>query len=179
MKLVIGYATNEGQTRKIAQYVADRCVDLGHSIEMMGLSDAGSVDLARFDGAILGGSLHAGHYQKVLSEFAAQHVAALDAIPTLMISVSLAASGHDSEEWRTLDTILDDFQNATEWTPGEVVQVAGAYKPSEYDVFRRFIMRRIIANKDPDLDLDWDKEFTDWEALDAVISAWVARIAPE
>ncbi|SHH82590.1 flavodoxin domain-containing protein [Marivita hallyeonensis] len=179
MKLFIGYATNEGQTRKIAQYVADRCVDLGHSVEMMGLTDAGSVDLARFDGAVLGGSVHAGHYQRVLSDFAADHVMALDAIPTLMISVSLAASGHEAEDWRALDKILADFKDATQWTPGEVAQVAGAYKPSEYDVFRRFIMRRIIKAKDPEVDPDWDAEFTDWEALDATVTAWLQRIEPE
>jgi menaquinone-dependent protoporphyrinogen oxidase len=177
MKLFIGYATNEGQTRKIAQHIADRCVDQGHAVELMGLADATTIMLSRFDAAILGGSLHAGHYQKVLSEFAADHATALDALPTLLISVSLAAAGHDAEDWRTLDAILADFQDATSWIPGQVAQVAGAYKPSDYDVFRRFIMRRIIAQKDPEADLDWDKEYTDWDSLNDVIDTWLAGLA--
>lgn len=173
MKLFIGYATSEGQTRKIAQHIADRCIDLGHSVEVMGLGDATTLDLSRFDAAVLGGSVHAGHYQKVLSEFAAGHALALNTMPSLMISVSLAAAGHDAEDWRGLDNILADFQEATGWTPGEVAQVAGAYMPSQYDIFRRFIMRRIIANKEPDTDPDWDKEFTDWEALDELLDEWL------
>jgi menaquinone-dependent protoporphyrinogen oxidase len=97
-------------------------------------------------------------------------------MPSLLLSVSLAAAGHDAEDWRGLETILSDFAQATGWTPAEVVQVAGAYEPSKYDVFRRFVMRRIIAAKDPETDLDWDKEYTDWDALNAQIDAWVAKI---
>lgn len=176
MKLFIGYATSEGQTRKIARHIADRVVDAGHAVELVPLADAADVDLTRFDGALLGGSLHAGQYQKVLSEFAADHVTALAAMPTLFLSVSLAAAGHDAEDWRGLDKILADFQDATGWVPGQVAQVAGAYMPSEYDVFRRFVMRRIIAAKDPDADLDWDHEYTDWDALDALVDGWVETL---
>ena len=120
--------------------------------------------------------MHAGHYQTVLSEFANDHSVALSTRPSMLISVSLAAAGHDAEDWRGLDAILRDFQDATGWTPNEVAQVAGAYKPSDYDVFRRFIMRRIIAKKDPQADLDWDREYTDWAALDEVIDAWLAKL---
>ncbi|MCK0148978.1 protoporphyrinogen oxidase [Marivita sp. S6314] len=173
MKLFIGYASTEGQTRKIARHIADRCVDKGHSVELMALDDAAQVDLSRFDAVMLGGSLHAGHYQTVLSEFATDHALALEHCPSMLLSVSLAAAGHDAEDWRGLEAILSDFQEATRWTPGQVVQVAGAYKPSDYDVFRRFIMRRIIAAKDPEADLDWDKEYTDWEALDRTVDVWL------
>lgn len=173
MKLFIGYATTEGQTRKIARHVADRLVDMGHSVELAPVGDAGPVDLGRFDGVILAGSLHVGQYQKALSEFAAEQAEALNAMPSLLLSVSLAAAGRDAEEWRSLGTILSDFTEATGWTPGQVAQVAGAYTPSRYDVFRRFAMRRIIARKDPEADLDWDKEYTDWEALEATLSEWV------
>jgi menaquinone-dependent protoporphyrinogen oxidase len=53
-----------------------------------------------------------------------------------------------------------------------VEQVAGAYLPSKYDFFRRFIMRRIIAAKDPQADLDADKEYTDWTAPDTLIDGF-------
>lgn len=172
MKLFIGYASSEGQTRKIARHIADRLVDQGHSVELSALGEAGPVDLARFDRAVLGGSLHAGQYQRVLSEFAADHAEALNTMPTLMLSVSLAAAGHDAEDWRGLDHILSDFTKATGWTPGKVVQVAGAYTPAQYDVFRRFIMRRIIAAKDPEADPGHAIEYTDWDALDAKMDAW-------
>ncbi|ANT62857.1 hypothetical protein AYJ57_20420 (plasmid) [Salipiger sp. CCB-MM3] len=69
---------------------------------------------------------------------------------------------------------MDDFSDATGWKPGHTEQIAGAYRPHEYDLFRRFVMRRIIAMKDPEAHLDSDKEYTDWAALDRLVDAWLA-----
>ncbi len=169
MTVLIAYATGEGQTRKIARRVADRIADHGHAVELLPLADADDIDFNRFDRVILAASIHMGHFQRALSDFAASHAKRLHEKPALMLSVSLAAAGHDAEDWKAVEHILQDLKAATGWTPGQVEQVAGAYMPSKYDFFRRFIMRRIIAAKDPDADLDADKEYTDWKALDTLI----------
>lgn len=156
MKVLVAYATSEGQTRLIARQVADRIVDAKHTVELLELSDANEIDLDRFDGAILAASLHMGHYQRTLTDFAAKQANDLKRKPTLFLSVSLAAAGHEAEDWRALDRILVDFTKATAWTPNRVEQVAGAYLPSKYDIFRRFLMRRIIASKHTGIDLDAD-----------------------
>jgi len=100
-------------------------------------------------------------------------------LPSLFLSVSLAAAGHDSEDWRGLHRILEDFEEATRWTPRRVEQIAGAYLPSKYDVVRRFIMRRIVAARKLEADLDADKEYTDWHALNALIGDWLTSIGLE
>lgn len=69
---------------------------------------------------------------------------------------------------------MTDLIEATGWSPGQVAHVAGAYQPSKYDLVTRFIMRRIIAEKDPDADLGADGEYTDWTALGALVDAWTA-----
>lgn len=176
MKIMIAYASTEGQTRKIAQNVADHVVDNGHSVELLELSDATHIDLGRFGGAILAGSIHAGQYQKSLTNFAAERSDDLAGIPTLLLSVSLAAAGHDAEDWKGLDKIRDEFIEATHWKPNRIEQVAGAYRPSDYDMFRRFIMRRIIATKDPDADLNADREYTDWSSLLKTVDDWLAEL---
>lgn len=174
MKLFVGYATQEGQSRKIAQWIADHLFDAGHGVQVMALEHAGDLDLKRFERCILVGPVHAGRYPQPLATFAADHAEDLASLRTLFVSVSLAAAGHDAEEWRSLDRIVADLCEATEWTPSAVAQVAGAYKPSEYDLFTRFIMRRIIAEKDAEADLGADREYTDWAALGTAIDAWVA-----
>ncbi len=178
MTVLIAYATTEGQTRKIARHVANRIADGGRAVELLGLADADDIDLARFDRVILAASVHAGNYQQNLSDFAAKHAGQLHKKPTLFLSVSLAAAGHDAEDWRGLDRILKDFEEATGWIPGRIEQVAGAYRPSQYDIFRRFIMRRIVAARDPDADLDADMEYTDWQALDTVTDDWLKVTGP-
>lgn len=178
MKILIAYATSEGQTRKICRFAADWCADAGHSVELLPLADAGDVDLARFDGAILAASVHVGHYQRALADFCETRAGALSGLPTLFLSVSLAAAGHNAEDWKALEKILAEFTEATGWTPGRVEQVAGAYKPSDYDVFRRFVMRRILAVKDPEADPSKDIEYTDWPALEALLAEWTRGLAP-
>ncbi|WP_397541464.1 flavodoxin domain-containing protein [Roseovarius salis] len=173
MKLLVGYATSEGQTRRIARHVADRLAGGGNVVELLNLSEAEDIELDRFDRVIIAASLHVGHYQRCVSEFAAARAETLNRMPTLFLSVSLAAAGHEADDWKALDRILAEFTEATGWTPGRVAQVAGAYAPSRYDVFRRFIMRRIIAAKDPGADPDADHEYTDWAALDAALDDWL------
>lgn len=175
MKLLIAYASTEGQTRKIARHVADRLAGAGHSVELLGLKDAEGIDLHRFDRVILAASVHAGNYQSELSRFVEAQVAALNGRKCLFLSVSLAAAGHEAEDWRGLEHILRDFLDATGWEPDRVAQIAGAYKPSEYDIFRRFVMKRILATKDPEADPDTDREYTDWPALDALVDGWIAH----
>lgn len=174
MRVLVGYATTEGQTRRIARHVADRIADGGHAVELLGLADAADIDLRRFDRVIVAASVHVGHYQRPVAEFAASQAERLREKPTLFLSVSLAAAGHEAEDWRGLDRILEDFVDATGWRPGRVQQVAGAYRPAAYDVLRRFVMRRIVAARDPEADPDEDREYTDWQALDTSIDDWLA-----
>ncbi|SLN72538.1 Protoporphyrinogen IX dehydrogenase [menaquinone] [Roseivivax jejudonensis] len=173
MKILVGYGTGEGHTRRIARHVADLTVAEGHSVELLNLADAEGLDLARFDRALLAASVHVNHYQRALGTFAAREASRLNAMPTLFLSVSLAAAGHDDEDWKGLERILADLEAATGWTPGRVSQIAGAFRPERYDVFRRFVMRRIIAVKDPKADLDAGKDYTDWPALDALVHDWL------
>lgn len=176
MKILVTYATSEGHTRKIARWIADRVYALDHSVELLSLVDAKDIDLDRYDGVIMAGSVHVGHYQPEVAEFASAYATQLGQMPTLFLSVSLAASGHDADDWRGLERILSEFTDATKWTPGRVVQVAGAYMPSEYGVLSRFVMRRIIAKKNPDADLDADHDYTDWGALRRELDSWLAEM---
>lgn len=174
MKILIGYATSEGHTRKICRHIADHLVAGGVSVELLPLAEAEGLELSRFDRVILAASVHAGHYQRALSDFVAAQPGALAAHPALFLSVSLAAAGHDDEDWKGLDKVVEDLTAATGWQPQCVAHVAGAYRPADYDLLRRFVMRQIIARKDPEADLDRPKEYTDWPALEQLVQDWLA-----
>ncbi|AKS44576.1 menaquinone-dependent protoporphyrinogen oxidase [Octadecabacter temperatus] len=172
MKIFVGYASRQGQSCKIAQWSADRFADAGHTVELMSMSDATNLNLNRFDRAVFVASVHSGHYGSSLIDFVSDNDNVLKALPNLLLSVSLAAGGHDPEDWRGLSNIVADLEGATGWAPNAVSHVAGAYVPSKYDLFTKFIMRRIIAQKDPDADLSADHEYTDWNALGGVLDGW-------
>ncbi len=177
MYLLIAYATTDGQTRKIARFVADRLAK-GHSVELLNVEDAEGLDLARFDAAILAGSLHVGGYQKSLVRFASGAHAALATLPTLFLAVSLSAAGTDPEDWAGLRKCLAAFETETGWTPGRVEHVAGAFRFTEYDFFRAWAMRRIADQKGEVVEPGTDKEYTDWDALGQTLDNWVAGLTP-
>ncbi|MFZ9685836.1 MAG: flavodoxin domain-containing protein [Gemmobacter sp.] len=176
MKILIAYATTDGQTRKIARFVADRIADLGHGVELLSAADGEGLEPARFDGAILAGSLHAGGFQKSLAAFARAQAEALGAMPTLFLAVSLSAAGTDPEDWAGLRACLATFEAETGWHPGETLHVAGAFRFSEYDFFRAWAMRRIAEKKGEAVDPHADKEYTDWDALGRSVDAWLGRL---
>ncbi len=174
MKIVIVYATTEGQTRKIARFAADRLSDAAHVIELVPAAEAGELDLSRFEKAILAGSVHVGKYQADLAEFAQRNADALNAMPTLFLSVSLAAAGDDPDDWKGLADCVARFTKQTGWSPGRVEHVAGAFRFTQYDFFRSWAMRWIAAQKGETVDPREDKEYTDWAKLEATLHDWVA-----
>jgi menaquinone-dependent protoporphyrinogen oxidase len=178
MYLLIAYATTDGQTRKIARFAADHLVSAGHSVELLNVDDAEGLDLARFDAAILAGSLHVGGYQKTLTHYASDNHAALATLPTLFLAVSLSAAGTDAEDWAGLRKCLAAFEAETGWTPGRVEHVAGAFRFTEYDFFRAWAMRRIADQKGEAIEPGKDREYTDWAALGQTLDAWVAGLTP-
>ncbi|MFU8883309.1 MAG: flavodoxin domain-containing protein [Rhodobacterales bacterium] len=175
MIVLIAYATTEGQTRKIARFCADRLIAQGHSVELLPLVDMADddlVDMSRFDAAILAGSVHGGRLQPQLARFAARHAGPLQARPSLFVIVSLAAAGNDPDEHADLARNAAEFAENTGWTPAEVVQVAGAFRFTQYDFFKGLAMRWIAHSKGESVTPHTDKEYTDWDALAALMQRW-------
>ncbi len=174
MRILIAYATTEGQTRRICRFAADRLVTAGHSVELLNVTDGEGLDMARFDAALLAGSVHVWKLQPDLVSFAAAQAGALAQLPTLFLQVSLAASGDDADERADLDRIARDFFERTGWTPSRWAHVAGAFRFDAYDFFKSWIMRRIARDHGIEVAPNGTTEFTDWAALGALLDDWAA-----
>lgn len=177
MRILIVYASTEGQTRKIARFCWARLGELGHHVELLPAGEAEGLDLGRYDAAILAGSVHLGKYQEALVGFARGAAAGLAALPTLFLSVSLAAAGKDRDDWAGLDACVERFRDLTGWEPKRVEHVAGAFRFTEYDFFRSWAMRWIAAEKGQKVNPHEDREYTDWPALLKVLDDWAGGAA--
>jgi menaquinone-dependent protoporphyrinogen oxidase len=177
MKILIVYATTEGQTRKVAHYLFDRLAGAGHSAALLSAAEAEGADPGRFDAVVVAGSLHGGRYQAALVDWTKGAAAALAARPTLFLSVSLSAAGRDEDDWEGLRACVARFTRETGWTPARVEHVAGAFRFSEYDFFKSWAMRWIAAERDDGVKAGEDREYTDWEALAALLGDWTAGLA--
>lgn len=171
MRILICYASTEGQTRKICRFCADRLFERGHNVEL--LEAAGTRSPAPdCDAAILAGSVHLGRVQAELADFATDNATALNAIPTLFFLVSLSAAGTDPDERADLNRIAQDFCDRAGWRPRQVHHLAGAFRFTRYDVFRSWAMRWIAARKGQKVDPRADREYTDWDGLSRLLQGW-------
>lgn len=178
MKILLVFGTTEGQTRKIAEFVAKQLRALGDTVTLADATgDLSAIDVRAHDAAILAGSLHAGAYQQPLAHFAQANHAWLNLMPGAFVSVSLSAAGNDPEDLKGIADCADRFKQATGWTTPEVHHVAGAFRFTEYDFFKRWVMKLIAWDKGVAIEPGKDLELTNWDALSTTVDAMRARFA--
>ena len=164
------YATTYGQTRRIAEGIADALRKDGHaSVALDVTSEAGrQFDWRRARGAVVAASLHAGRHQSTARDFARAHVARLNAMPSWFVSVSLSAASTHAEERMAAERIARTFADDVGWAPGQVSCIAGRLAYTQYSLVTRWFMRRIARKEGASTDTSRDHEFTDWSAVGAL-----------
>ena len=172
MKLLLVYGTTEGQTHKIAQFVADHLARLGHNTEVVNAIDETTADPGKFDAVIIAASVHAGRYQTAIIHFVSRHLAALAARPDAFLSVSLAAASKDEDDIQGIRQCVTHFTQQTGWTPQRTHHVAGAFRYSSYDFLKRWAMKYIAYRKGAPTDTTRDYELTDWNDLARFIDSF-------
>lgn len=94
--VLVAYATTEGQTRKIAQFIADWIRVAGYEVDLLDTTSADAAVLSPiYVGAVLGASVHAERYQSSFVHFVKSNGVWLQGISTAVFSVSLAAASND------------------------------------------------------------------------------------
>ena len=166
MRLLIVYGTTEGQTRKIAEFLALEAENAGADVT---LCDA-SMEPVRpddYDAVMIGASLHMYKYQNSVGHYIKNHVSTLNDMPSLFFSVSMSAlyAGHDEETFQELKDITEAFHVGTGWDPTVIEYVAGALRYTQYDFFKKMVMRLIARSNHGDTDTSHDYEYTDWAKL--------------
>jgi menaquinone-dependent protoporphyrinogen oxidase len=178
MNFLIAYATTEGQTRKIAQFTADRIKLHDHTADLIDATEAESaaVKLRGYDGAIVAGSLHIGKFQASIADFVKARHQTLNGMRSMFLGVSLAAASKDADDMKGLADCMRGFLADTGWMPGETHNVAGAFRYTQYDFFKRWGMKLIAYQKGVSTDTSRDLELTDWAALTRAIDGFVATV---
>jgi menaquinone-dependent protoporphyrinogen oxidase len=164
--VLIVYASTHGHTGKIASRIADAIRAAGADATVLAVGDAGGLRLADFDAVVVGASIHAGHHQRELVDWARHHAAGLNGMPSAFFSVCLAVA-EDSDEARTAARgYVDDMLELTGWTPREAVTFAGALQYREYDFMTRLAMRLMMQRGGHPTDISRDYDYTDWDAVE-------------
>ena len=176
MKILIVYGTTEGQTRKICMRIQKRIEEKGHEAT---LHDSTSFPIAlhvnSYDAVIVAASLHQSKYQPSVVQFIEENLDSLTDRPTAFVSVSLSAvlDENEADAQACLDMLIDQ----TGWHPTTKEHVAGALLYTQYDFFKRQIMKFIMRKGGGPTEADHDYEFTDWNAVDIFADTFLESLA--
>jgi menaquinone-dependent protoporphyrinogen oxidase len=176
-KILIGYGTTEGQTARIAEYIADVIRGQGHEVQVLELKRSKDVPLDGTDAVVIGGSIHMGKHEESVGDFARKNRGALERLPSAFFSVSLAAHG-DMENARAY---VENFEQQTGWRPTQVGYFGGALLYRQYGLIKRLMMKKIVRDKPGNLSLDTsrDHEYTDWDDVRRFAEDFLRRIVSE
>lgn len=178
-RVLIVYATREGQTAKIAARIATRIGAGGHAVELVDAADrtaAAAVDPRQFGLVVIGASMHAGGVESELVDFIKAWRSAIESQPRAFFLVLLSAATPDPalrERW-----LADARGKVERQIPvrfDEIEMIAGSLTYSKYSWPMKLIMRRIARQAGQETDMRRDYEYTDWARVDAYADALAAR----
>lgn len=173
MKVLIAYGTIEGHTGKIAAFVASLVRDLGHEVFLVDTKAySGEIEYGKVDKIILAASVHERRHPKAFEDFLYAHRTELKQREVLLLSVSLNAAFEESRD--AAQDYVDEMNLRTGLDPDVTLLVAGAVRPESYDDYAARVLSRVILRGksfDPTKDAH---EFTDWDALKASVTEFLA-----
>jgi len=162
------FATTEGQTRRIAEFLVDALRKRGLDSAAVDLAseEAARVDWHVVRGAILGASLHIGKHQRYALRFARANRDALNARPSAFFSVSLSVASQHPKDVEAAHELARDFARAAGWRPRRIFCIAGRLAYTRYGWLTRLVMRRIAAKEGGPTDTSRDWELTRWDDVE-------------
>lgn len=163
-RLLVLYATNYGQTRKVALRIADRLREAPAAVEVAAVGEAPNAD--DYDAVVIGGSVHAGNHQRALERWMRANADALAQRPTAVFSVSLSASDGDGKGHAAAVKHLTELLTRTGVKATPTTVIAGALAYRDYNRLVRWMMRRLARRKGLPDDTSRNAELTDWDAVD-------------
>ena len=92
MKTLVIYATIEGQTGKIANFVKDEVRKMGHDVALVDANDPTEISFEGIDAVIMAAPVHERRHPQNFEALLTAHVGRLARLKTLLISVSLNAA---------------------------------------------------------------------------------------
>ena len=178
MTAAVFYATREGHTRRVAERIAADLRERGAVVDVFDVRTATAPDWTKYSVACLAASVHVGHHEREMIEFARRHRDALARLDAAFVSVTLSEAGAEDparsaaeREAAAADAqrMIDVFVKETGWRPEHTLPAAGALVYSRYNFLVKFLMKRIARKASAPTDTSRDYEFTDWPALDRFV----------
>lgn len=172
MTILIAYATIEGQTGKIARFLDSRLKDLGRDVTLVDAGDKmAKISFEGVEHVILAASVHERRHPKNFEVFLSGSASDLAARKTMLLSVSLSAAFPEGLE--EAQDYVTEMTMRTGLSPTAQALVAGAVRVGRYDYYAMQVLRHVVMRGQAYEAAEGDHEFTDWQALERDVLAFL------
>ncbi len=165
-RMLIVYGTTDGQTAKIARFIAGVGRGEGHEIVVVdACSREARLDLSAYDGVVVGASVHFSRHRREVCRWIREHRARLSAMPSAFFQVSLSAAVRDpAHEHRDAESIAH-LTAKTGWRPERSASFAGALAYTRYRLWKKLLTLAAARVQRLSTDFARDHEYTDWSRV--------------
>jgi menaquinone-dependent protoporphyrinogen oxidase len=178
--VLVVYGTKEGQTGKIAEFIANALKQRGVKAELVDSASKAAAQVQPVHSAtIVCGSIHQRKYPAALLRFVRENRDWLTGLPAAFVCVSLASLLQDGQGIEEQRAIEQAFYRDADWTPAITHHVAGALRHPERDYLKRLLMRLIARHQGVDADTSRDREYTDWDDLARFVDEFLAATSQQ
>ncbi len=164
-KILILYASVDGQTMKIATFITKQLQENGQEFFLCDINDF-KHELADFDKIIIGSSIRYGVHHKAIIDFINEHKEVLDRHKAAFFSVNLVARKPEKNQADTNPYVIKFFKEIT-WRPPLVEVFAGKLDYKKYPFFDRIMIQFIMWMTKGPTDSKTKIEYTDWKRVSA------------
>lgn len=176
MNILIAFASKEGQTEKIANYIAEVIRQHGHQATTLSCEHLPQhFNTAPFNAVIIGGSIHMGKYPGYLKDFITSHLDWLNQVPSAFFTVCLAIHSKTEKARIEANSYGPAFSKQAHWQPTLMETFAGANKYTQYGFIIRIIMQHIAKKEGRSTDSSQDHEYTDWDKVTKFTEQFLAE----
>jgi menaquinone-dependent protoporphyrinogen oxidase len=188
-RVLVLYATVEGQSLKVAEHAARRLTEKGFGVRILDVRDVRyPFALHDYSAALLVAPVHASFHPREMLHFVSEHREELAKMPARFLSLSLSQAGVElrdaspqqraraCEDVQHLTTL---FCKATGFAKDNVTPIAGCLAYSQYGFLKRLGMRYIAKRAGGSTDTSRDHAYTDYAHVDQAIDQLCAGLVTE
>lgn len=161
IKTLIIYASVDGQTTKICQFIQEILIQNNHAVDIFQI-DNSLPNLAKYDKILIASSIRYGVHNKQIEQLIQENYAVLNAKKSAFLSVNLVARKTEKNQPET-NPYASKFLKKILWKPTLSVVFAGRLNYKQYGILDRFLIQLIMRITKGPTDTNVDIEYTNWE----------------
>lgn len=165
-----------GNAWHIAEHVASTVASVGFEARTVPTHDADAADPGGAAGIVVVVPVHHGQFDGATVAWMARRRDLIDRVPSLVLSVSIAAAGAGDASRAETRELLAELVLRSNVTPALAASVAGAVDHDGIPLFARAGLRDEAARHGLAASTEHDTVFTDWDALEQLEHRFLALL---